>query len=73
MQTNNDPVDNPYISRFRPTWQEYMLLESWSGEKNKSHPDTVYRRVLNAVGVIFNHLTHLLSCGIEQASTWGLT
>jgi hypothetical protein len=49
-----------------------MLLPSWSGVSNSSAPDTVYRRVLKEVGVEFNHLTHLRSSGLEQASTWGL-
>jgi hypothetical protein len=49
-----------------------MLLPSWSGEGNGSATDTVYRRVLQKVGVEFNHLTHLRSSGLEQASTWGL-
>jgi hypothetical protein len=49
-----------------------MLLPSWSGENNSTSPDTVYRRVLKEVGVEFNHLTHLRSSGLEQASTWGL-
>jgi hypothetical protein len=49
-----------------------MLLPSWSGVNNTSAPDTVYRRVLKQVGVEFNHLTHLRSSGLEQASTWGL-
>jgi hypothetical protein len=56
----------------RPTWQEYMLLPGWGKASNTSSPDKVYRRVLKAVGVFWNHLTHLRSSGIEQASTWGL-
>jgi hypothetical protein len=59
-------------SRNRPNWQEHMRLPSWSGEGNGSATDTVYRRVLQKVGVEFNHLTHLRSSGLEQASTWGL-
>ena len=49
-----------------------MLLPSWGGVNNISAPDTVYHRVLKNVGVEFNHLTHLRSSGLEQASTWGL-
>ena len=49
-----------------------MLLPSWSGDNNSSAPDTVYRRVLERYGIEFNHVTHLRSSSIEQASTWGL-
>jgi hypothetical protein len=72
-QNNNELEEhNPLCTRNRPNWQELMLLHSWSGETNISAPDTVYRRVLKSVGVEFNHLTHLRSSGLEQASTWGL-
>ena len=73
VQNNNELQEhNPLRTRNCPTWQEYMLLPSWSGVNKISAPDTVYRRVLKSVGVEFNHLTHLRSSGIEQASTWGL-
>lgn len=68
----NTGEHNPYVSRLRPTWQEFMLLPTWSGEGNDSAPEPVYRRFLDALGIIFNHLTHLRSSAMEQASTWGL-
>jgi hypothetical protein len=49
-----------------------MLLGSWSWENNRSQTDRVYHRILDLVGIAFNHLTHLRSAGLEQASTWGL-
>ena len=49
-----------------------MLLPSWSYEGNDSAPDSVYRKILGFCKIDFNHLTHLRSSAIEQASTWGL-
>lgn len=49
-----------------------MILPSWSGDTNTSSPDTVYRRILLLFGIEFNHVTHLRSSSIEQASAWGL-
>ena len=67
---NNNNTFTP--ERIRPNWQERMLLPTWCYEGNDSAPDTVYRKVLRFCNIDFNHLTHLRSSAIEQASTWGL-
>lgn len=67
--------DNPHE---RP-WFNFMLLDSWAtqnrGKKEDSRKtvDYAYRKVLKEhCGLDANHLTHLRSSAIEQASTYGL-
>ena len=65
-------ISNIQREQIRPNWQTRMLLPTWSYEGNGTAPDIVYRKILGFCKINFNHLMHLRSLAIEQASTWGL-
>lgn len=65
--------------KYSRPWFEFTLLNSWAQshrERNNSQTstvDTAYRKVLkDKFGFDTNHLTHLRSSAIEQASSYGL-
>jgi Centromere DNA-binding protein complex CBF3 subunit, domain 2 len=62
----------PVPPKAYPTYVEYMLLNKWSGSNSSTSVTAMYKKVLDACGVVSQHVVHLRSAGIERASTMGL-